>query len=246
MSSDVAIYDEELRSLADQIEQCLRAMDSLTGEARLTKFNKAADLLKLVEKSFHHFKFEIRTLEADYERDKYEAKCQNHKVLISQLKEQLAQKRKEPTRSAAGTDGGLDDPMVRDDGKGEARNVKKSIQDTQSKALEALARAEATVQQTQDVGNEAATNLAGQTDQMRRMNETLDQLDSEVGRAKKELNAFVRRMMTDKIIICFGLLLVVGIAIFVIMKVVNKDDPPPPQPTAAPAPPPAATGAARR
>jgi len=214
MSSDVAIYDDELKSLEEQVQACIRAMDSLTGEARLAKFSKAQDLLKMAQKNFHHFKVEIRALDGQ-EFQVYDRKCQAHNQMLSSLKEQLTQKRNEPP--AAGGVGG-EDRGHRGDGKDEARQTADRIKNTQQAALASLARTEKTLEETKDIGDDAANTLAKQTEQMKRMNEKLDNLDTEVKRGKQELNLFIRRMMTDKIILCFACLIIVAIVVVVVLK----------------------------
>jgi SNARE protein len=242
--SDAAVFDDELRSLEEHVQSCLRAMDTTSGDARQDKYNRAQELLKSAQRTFHHLKVEIRQLDpveaADYER-----RCKEHNVLITQLKEQLAAKKNEaPAASShhgggggAGGAGGADF----DDGKGRARQTKDRIATTQNHALAALSRIEQTVEDTKEVGDSTAQKLAEQTEQMHRMNDKLDKLDSEVDRAKSELNAFIRRMMTDKIILCFILLVVIAVVAIVIIKLKDPDavsfdppPPPPPQPTAAP------------
>jgi novel plant SNARE len=245
--SDAAVFDDELKSLEEHVQSCLRAMDTTSGDARQDKYNRAQELLKSAQRTFHHLKVEIRQLDpveaADYER-----RCKEHNVLITQLKEQLAAKKNEPAAAASsgggggyggGGAGGAGDF---DDGKGRARQTKDRISTTQNHALAALDRIERTVEDTKGVGDQTAQKLAEQTEQMHRMNDKLDKLDSEVDRAKSELNAFIRRMMTDKIILCFILLVVIAVVAIVIIKL--KGDPdavsfsPPPPPPAPITPPP--------
>lgn len=54
---------------------------------------------------------------------------------------------------------------------------------------------------------------------MKRINTKLDKMDSDVDRAKKEVSAFMRRMMTDKIIICFALLVLCAIIAVVVLRI---------------------------
>uniref|UniRef100_A0A7S1LVM2 t-SNARE coiled-coil homology domain-containing protein n=1 Tax=Neobodo designis TaxID=312471 RepID=A0A7S1LVM2_NEODS len=241
--SDAAVFDDELRSLEEHVQSCLRAMDTTSGDARQDKYNRAQELLKSAQRTFHHLKVEIRQLEpveaADYER-----RCKEHNTLITQLKEQLAAKKNEaPAASPVGGHGGAGGAGGAgeyDDGKGRARATKDRIATTQNHALAALNRIEQTVEDTKQVGDSTAQKLAEQTEQMHRMNDKLDKLDSEVDRAKSELNAFIRRMMTDKIILCFILLVIIAVIAIVIIKLKDPDavnfDPPPPPPTPPPTP----------
>lgn len=250
MSQDAIVFDDELRSLEEQIQSCMRAMDTTSGDARLDKFNRAQELLKVAQKTLHHFKVEIRQLD-HADQTEFDRRSKDHAALINSLKDQLAAKRYETGGGGGG--GGLSSSpggagagaADYDDGKGRARQTKDRIATTQKHALDALTRIEGTVEETKQVGDETAQKLAEQTEQMNRMNEKLDKLDSEVDRAKGELNAFIRRMMTDKIILCFILLVIIAVIAIVVIKLKDPDavsfDPPPAPPagptTTAPATP---------
>jgi DNA repair exonuclease SbcCD ATPase subunit len=233
MSSDVAMYDEELKGLEDQLSDLLRAVDRLSGEQRLDKYNRAQDVLKRLNKVYHQFKVEIRLLEGN-EQSVYEKKSAAHTKVITELKESVQNKRSEanaaggdaggsPSGSPNGAAGGR-----RNDGKDEARSKVRNIEKTQKQTIESLTTTEQLINETETVATDAAAKLQKQTDDIRKMNENLDQLDSDVNRAKKELNVFIRRMMTDKIILCFAVLVVVGIIVIVVMKVKGSSSSTPP------------------
>lgn len=229
MSTDVAMYDEELRSLEDDIAACLRACDTLSGDARMEKLNKAADLVKKIGKVYHQYKYELRMLEGS-EQTIYEKKAQEHQSAIQKLKSQLTAKRAEaPTAGAGGGAGGAGGAAGgferKNDGKDEARASTQRIAKTQDNTIESLKRTANLVDESENIGNEAATTLKKQGDQMRENLEKLDVIEGQVDKAKAELNAFIRRMMTDKIILCFAVLIVIAIIVVVVLKITGgKDD----------------------
>lgn len=237
------MYDEELKGLEDQLSELLRAVDRLSGEQRLDKYNRAQEVLKRLNKVYHQFKVEIRLLEGN-DQSVYEKKSVAHGKVISELKESVQNKRSEA--NTAGGDGSPagspNSPAAggrRNDGKDEARSKVRNIEKTQKQTIESLTSTEQLINETETIGTEAAAKLQKQTDDIRKMNENLDQLDSDVNRAKKELNVFIRRMMTDKIILCFAVLVVIGIIVIVVMKVKGGSSSPPPAAaptTAAPTP----------
>ncbi|CUG92010.1 transmembrane protein, putative [Bodo saltans] len=225
------MYDEELKGLEDQLSDLLRAVDRLSGEQRLDKYNRAQDVLKRLNKVYHQFKVEIRLLEGN-EQSVYEKKSVAHGKVIGELKESVQNKRTE-ANNAGGDAGGSPSgsPSAggrRNDGKDEARSKTRNIEKTQKQTIESLTTTEQLINETETVATEAASKLQKQTDDIRKMNENLDQLDSDVNRAKKELNVFIRRMMTDKIILCFAVLVVVGIIVIVVMKVKGSSSSTPP------------------
>lgn len=86
----------------------------------------------------------------------------------------------------------------------------------------------------QVLGTETAVKLHGQTEQMKNIYSTVSELDSELGRANKVLRSFIRGAMTDKLTLCFILLLICGIISVIVVKVVNNQ---PVIPSSTPAPP---------
>ncbi|KAH9599265.1 hypothetical protein LSM04_002770 [Trypanosoma melophagium] len=221
--SDAAIYDEELKSLEEQVRNLLHGLDSATtADARLEKYNKAQDYMKRLHKTYHQFKVEVRLLEGN-EQKIYEKSVQTHLRTINQLKEELQSKRVENVLpSVSNANYGWSSVPQKNDGKDGARAAAARINTIQGSTLESLAMTERLLTETETVGTGAATTLRVQTEQIQRVNENLDELDSDVNRAKKELNAFIRRMMTDKIIICFSVLILMGIIIIIVLRVVKK------------------------
>ena len=104
------------------------------------------------------------------------------------------------------------------------RNAFGRIAGYQNKSKAALADAEEVLQETEVTGQKAAQDLARQGEQLQAIDEELDRLGTDIQRAKRELNAFARRMATDKLILCCLFLLVVGIVIAIILKFVLKKD----------------------
>ncbi|EAN90214.1 hypothetical protein, conserved [Trypanosoma cruzi] len=221
--SDVAMYDEELKGLEEQISSLLRALDSATNlDQRLEKYNKAQDIMKRLHKTHHQFKVEVRLLEGN-EQEVYEKRGQIHLLRINQLKMDLQSKKVEETPfSAARENSVLSSNSPSNDGKDEARAVARRVNTIQTSTLGSLAMTERLLNDTETVGIDAAAKLRSQTEQIQRVNENLNELDSDVNRAKKELTAFIRRMMTDRIIILFSVLILIGIITIVVLKVTKK------------------------
>ena len=89
----------------------------------------------------------------------------------------------------------------------------------------------------QIMGTETAQQLHAQTEQMKNIYSTVSELDSELGRANKVLRSFIRGAMTDKLTLCFILILICAIIAVIVVKVVNGKQAassPTPAPTPAP------------
>lgn len=238
---DVAIYDDDLRATEEDIANRLNKITSMSGDSRADALRRVGDLHKGAQKSFLHFRVEIRSLNEQTEQEAYEKKCDEHKRTLEGLKERLTQLKNEPmSGSPAEGAGGQtrvqwdpNDTTDRGDGKDQARSTARNVTKIQDSTLAALDRTEQTVGETQEIANEATDTLAKQGEQMQRVNERLDHLDSEVKRGKNELNAFIRRMMTDKILMCCVILVIIAIIVVIALKITHKGDDSTPEGAAA-------------
>lgn len=147
---------------------------------------------------------------------------------------------------AAGAGAGADDPSKKNNTEllGEALDIEK---DNLGKLKDGLKVAEATREQGQVV----AGKLAEQREQMGRISEGLDNMESELQLSRKLLVNFAKRLATDKVIIAFTFLVVMGIVGIIVyaslnpsQKIFNVPDAaiiPPvlttPTPSASPSPP---------
>ena len=98
-------------------------------------------------------------------------------------------------------------------------NKIQNINRYQQQTIDSLNRTLITIQTTRDIGDETVSLLAMQTEQTNRINNQLENLDTEVTRGKSELWAFTRRMMADKIILCFLILIVICAIVIIVLKV---------------------------
>lgn len=215
MSKDVELFVQELQDIMNQLRDIVRTVDNSAGEARALKLSKGQDLLKAAQRTLHNFKVEIRSSKST---GPYDKQWQDFNAQLTTFKEQLQAKK--TVAAAAASVGGAAAPESGGDAvRGEAHAIGKRIADTQDATINILKRSAATVEQTKEIAEDATTTMAKQTEQMKRTNEKLDKLDSDVDRAKSEVNAFMRRMMTDKIIICFALLLLIAIIAVIVLRI---------------------------
>ena len=211
-------------------------------DQRDEKLRRAQNLLKAAQRAYHHFKVELRSLDCEKEEQLTNEKAsQLHGQLLSSLKEQIQQAQRDPAMNTSNS--GLFLPLspltdrnrsqqgsplqrkpinfdaVNPESLRKAREQKNNITSIQNHALASLARSEKAVAETVEIGNEATETLQKQGQQLQRINRQLDHLDSEVKRGKNELRAFMRRMMTDKVLICCAILVIVCIFVLVALKV---------------------------
>lgn len=242
--ADAQMLDSELRTAIDKASTTLNGLMSMAYESRMDAFEKVQKDMKKINSLYHDLSVEVRLLDSPSDQRTFETKAQEHNAKIKKLKEEITKKRSEihaqpasPSGGGGGASSGAASGGQRaatyetnEQGEGynpakrEAHETKDRIARTQNKTLATLDDAEKTLIATEDTAADATAKLQAQTDQMRKINDDLDQLDSEVERAKKELNAFIRRMMTDKILICFAILVLLGIVLIVVFNFVIKKD----------------------
>ena len=73
------------------------------------------------------------------------------------------------------------------------------------------------VQNAQAIGTEAASLLKGQTAQMENIHEQVEEIESNLNMANKQMRRYMRRLVTDKIVVCFFGLIVLGLVAIVVL-----------------------------
>eukprot|EP00758_Cryptobia_borreli_P008954 Tbor_TRINITY_DN5431_c1_g1::TRINITY_DN5431_c1_g1_i3::g.24767::m.24767 len=228
MSSDIITYDEELQDLCSKAEAIIVTLSdtSRPKDTRLGDIDKLSKIIKNMNTHFHDFSMELRISEFQgAEKARYESKRDKYTDDLRRFKEEHLNKKRMISLEADTAD--AREPFSptegqQDDGKGEARDITRRIGQIQNKTLMTLTEAERTAEQTDATADSVTIDLKKDTEKMQNINANLDELEGEVDRAKKELNAFIRRMMTDKIIICFAVLVGLGIILIVVFNFVIK------------------------
>ncbi|KAG5508170.1 hypothetical protein JKF63_05425 [Porcisia hertigi] len=104
----------------------------------------------------------------------------------------------------------------------EARQAATRINEIQHSTLHSLVHTEKLLNETESLGNGAATMLQAQTEQIRRTNAELDEIHSELGLASRELKGFMRRMARDRLIIVFSIAIVVCLIITLFLAILRR------------------------
>lgn len=77
---------------------------------------------------------------------------------------------------------------------------------------------------TENVGTETMRQLKDQTEQMKNIDADIMRVESNLKRADLLVRAFLRRMATDKFILVFLFLIVVGLLTIIIYKAINPEE----------------------
>ncbi|XP_074303761.1 putative plant SNARE 11 [Silene latifolia] len=89
---------------------------------------------------------------------------------------------------------------------------------------QAIDRGKKIVQETIGVGTETAAALKAQTDQMSRIVNELDSINFSIKKASKLVKEIGRQVATDKLIMAFLFLIVMGVIAIIIVKIVNPNN----------------------
>lgn len=73
------------------------------------------------------------------------------------------------------------------------------------------------------MGTAAAVKLRAQGEALQRVDAALDEIESNVRRANKQVRAFIRRMGTDKLILVLVLLVAIGLVVAVVVPLVQQE-----------------------
>ncbi len=250
----MAAFDSELTSTIQDVEKQLNALNNFSNPADIReRLVKIESKVKGLTSTLHHLQTELRANDDRSQATKLTKAAADHEKKIKEIKQRIKDV-KDRLQGGGGAGGAPGSPNsavgpMRGDGKDAARQKAQNVENLQQAQIETLKRVQQTVEETKAIGDEATTTLKKQTDQIVRINEKLDNLDTEINRGKKELSAIIRRMMTDKILLCCIFLIVAAIITVIVLKVNNpfEDDqtrsetttttraPAEPKPTAAPA-----------
>ncbi|GET87595.1 hypothetical protein, conserved [Leishmania tarentolae] len=218
-----------------------------SSDARAAMFATAQDILRRLNRLLQQLRVEIRLLDGE-ERGVYEAHTSEHARKISCLREWVQQSKERAAQSTAASmaatlpasfpqgqrsTGVPWSPRESDKGdteegdglvisnRGEARQMATRINKMQHSILQSLGHSEKLLNETETLGNEAATRLRAQTEQIKQTNADLDEMHSELARASTELKCFMRRMARDRLILCFAIAIVLCLIITGVLAVLK-------------------------
>ena len=86
-----------------------------------------------------------------------------------------------------------------------------------------LARSKKVVEDTINVGAETAAALQAQTGQMEKIVNDLDEVEFSLKKAKVLIRDLTRSLATDKCIMCFMLMIAIGVLSIIVLKVTGAD-----------------------
>lgn len=223
MMSDITYWDvqmaEKLRELEGSVAQ-LKSQDAAGKSATIASAERK--LQQVSSTTRRTFNMDLRQLDRDA-KEPYQVKLEAYDRRIDQLRSDLKWARKELEGSQARKelfgdrkpdDLELQDNVSRDD-------ILKAANHVQDKTEDALTRTLRSANEANDIGDETIQRLAEQTDQIKKIDEGLSEIQSELGKAQDILKSFLKRAATDKLIVIFIVLIVfafLGLVIYLSVR----------------------------
>lgn len=213
-TSEIDVAADELEDLLKQItaglEEC--AMISDTGE-RHQKVKALNDKMRRAGNVHHAMKVELQDVE---ERDQkgYEKKVNDYTRQIARLKQELAaaKNHSEKAHLVAGASPQMDTSQASDS------QILDEAQRIQEKDKSATRRMLKMVTGTEELAQNTMSTMQNQTDQLAKIHSDLEEMDSTLKLADAQIKAYMRKMATDKVIMAFLFLIVVGFVSILVIK----------------------------
>lgn len=212
---------DELRSLEDDIEKLCadirKGIDGLPKMNATDKQNKIAYLngrINRVKQLYKEFKLEMRDL-SKVEADPWNKKAKAFMDTINKLNQDIGWSQDKDSLTG-GANAVTQDPDAMT-----TQQVLEKGEKIQKEDLSSLDRTIQTLEQTKETGVAIGQRLAEQTEQLGKIGEGIHEVNAYLKLASRELRAFVRRTATDKLIMGFACLIVLGIIFIIIWSAMN-------------------------
>ena len=239
MSEEIRDYDEELSGLIEEIQNGLTVLrkPKMSSAAKSERISELSGRLQRAKQVLQSYKVEMRDLPRE-QTASYEIRAREQQSHLQALHSEL-QVRLLYSPAALCT------PLIRPLwGCARACQVAKEEAERQQVGLRSLdqmttqevmheaskvqdasmlkvKRMQQQVAETSMVGTATATALKGQTEQLKNIDADIIKVKSNLSRADLLLRQFMRKMMTDKLIMSFLCLIVIGVGVIIVWKVVD-------------------------
>lgn len=230
-TEEIQFLDDELQSIYSEVRKGIELLASMQGTAdkKLEKYSQLTTRVSRARTVFQSFKVELKELR-DEEKKSWQSKEKEHNQTITKLDSDL--KMAKSTWERKDLMDGKEKPQEFNPDTSDTAALINQGKNIQAQSAASLDRSLKQVLATEQLGTETAVKLKQQTDQLVNIHKNVDTIESDLQRADKIMRAFMRRMATDKLILCFILLMIIGIIVIIVYKAQEKKSPgssPPPK-----------------
>jgi len=210
---EVKDFNDELEKLLNDIRKGISQLQKLKGEDKNTRVAHIQGRIARAKQVIRSFKVELREIPKT-EGEPWSRKCKEHSDTLNELIKELEWKQEKDDLMGGATKKDIDS-MSADEVLDKAANI-------QDKSMQATERMLQNIEQSKGVAADTSAKLVEQTEKLKKIDEGIQQVESNLKQAQQQLKSFVRRMGTDKLIMCFILLIVIGIIFVIVWSATHK------------------------
>lgn len=213
MTEEIVYLEEEFGDLMAEVQKGMDGLKRLTAQAKTEKIAELANRIQRARQVLHSYKVEMRDLPRD--------RTAQHEMRHRELQEALAPLHRE--LQLVQQDNERQQVGVRTVDEMSTQEVLQEAGKVQDQSLGAIKRMQQNIAASRAVGTATAAQLEDQTRQLKNIDTDIMKVKSNLTRADLLVKAFMRKVMTDKIIMAFLCLIFVGVIVIVVWKIVDPD-----------------------
>ena len=214
---DIQFCDEDLAETIDSFSQDVVSLSGLNGSARTQLIKECEQKASRVRTLKKGYNLEMRQLNKS-DQKVFQAKLREHDHKFEEALKDFKWAKSDNNRSEL-----LGDRVDGDPNKMDGDTMLKAAVDIQGKTEVSLGKTKQMVDTSKEVGMAISGELEKQRDQIRDITDEMMSIEDKLKRADRLIRNFTKRMMTDKVIMCFTFLVVIGIAVIIIYATLNPD-----------------------
>ncbi|KAJ3287388.1 hypothetical protein HK104_008638 [Borealophlyctis nickersoniae] len=211
--SELEDYDEQMVELLEQVQAVLeKELPKLRGAARVEKCAYLKNRLGRAKQVLRGIHQEIRDLSPD-QALQWDKKAKDYDAQIGKLGQDVDWAETSAERDDIKRKG-VDDMTTKE--------ITQTAIQIQSQTVEAAQRARRVAEETIEMGNAIHSEIIKQGEQMGKIQEDVEQVESNLKRAEKQLRVFMRRLATDKIFLVFIFLIVILVIAAIVLVALRQ------------------------
>ncbi|EGG22461.1 hypothetical protein DFA_04588 [Cavenderia fasciculata] len=216
MADALIEYESEFITITDEIERGVKDLPRLNKKP--AELRSKAEILRSrltrAKQILRSYKIETRELPKEEQREHIN-KANSFEERVKTIENELNWAEKQGENGGAGAAGAEATPQ---DDYNQTMMQARAIQE---KDLQATDRILEEVIQMNTVGTSTLEEMSKQEEQMKRIAKGMDEVDSNLKLAQRQIRVFARKMATDKLIMGLVLLIVIAIVVTIIVSIVK-------------------------
>eukprot|EP01112_Ceratiomyxa_fruticulosa_P011939 TRINITY_DN3285_c0_g1_i1.p1 TRINITY_DN3285_c0_g1~~TRINITY_DN3285_c0_g1_i1.p1 ORF type:complete len:259 (+),score=59.32 TRINITY_DN3285_c0_g1_i1:95-778(+) len=204
--------EAEVNEICDEVENELKTLPKMKDQKKKNEtIAKLKSRMNRAKTALRSFKVELREL-SKLEARPYQEKATKMEERINQLIADIDWAEKQT---------GEDDVAKQQTNAQDYKSILNQGNEIQQDDLSRLANMSRDLSQTQETGANTLLEMSKQRDQMTQIRKGVEEVESNIKMANKQLRVFARRIATDKIIMGFIFLIVAAIIFIIIYSVLK-------------------------